>query len=103
MISQVECRQTLQNFSSLPCFVVVFWGGGVSVAQLLPCVFFFFFFFWGGGGGVLSLFCFVWCFLVDKINVRSCVSPTATTRQTPVIVALCSSNDAVLNYDLNEI
>ena len=33
----------------------------------------------------LSLFCFVWCFLVDKINVRSCVSPTATTRQTPVI------------------
>ena len=35
----------------------------------------------------LYLFCFVWCFLVDKINVnvRSCVSPTATTRQTPVV------------------
>ena len=31
-----------------------------------------------------SLFCFVWCYLVGKINVRSCVSPTATTRQTPV-------------------
>ena len=31
-----------------------------------------------------SLFCFVWCFLVDKINVRSCVSPPPTTRQTPV-------------------
>ena len=28
------------------------------------------------------LFCLV--FLVNKINVRSCVSPTATTRQTPV-------------------
>ena len=28
------------------------------------------------------LFCSV--FLVDKINVRSCVSPPATTRQTPV-------------------
>ena len=24
-------------------------------------------------------------FLVDKINVISCVSPTATTRQTPVV------------------
>ena len=31
------------------------------------------------------LFCFVWCFLVDKINVRSCVRPIATTRQTPVV------------------
>ena len=37
--------------------------------------------------------CFVFClffvlfgvFIVDKINVRSCVSPTATTRQTPVV------------------
>ena len=31
------------------------------------------------------LFCFVWCFLVDKINVRPCISPTSTTRQTPVV------------------
>ena len=30
------------------------------------------------------LFCFVCCFLVNKIKVRSCVSPTTTTRQTPV-------------------
>ena len=30
-------------------------------------------------------FCFLWCFLVDKVNVRSCVSLTATTRQTPVV------------------
>ena len=29
------------------------------------------------------LFCFVWWFVVDKIDVRSCVSPTAT-RQTLV-------------------
>ena len=35
-------------------------------------------------GFLFSLFCFVWCFLVDKINFRSCVSPTATTRQRPV-------------------
>ena len=32
----------------------------------------------------VSFFCFVWCFLVDKINVKSCVSPSAMTRQTSV-------------------
>ena len=36
--------------------------------------------------GFFKVLCFVLfgCFLVDMINVRSCVSPNATTRQTPV-------------------
>ena len=45
-------------------------------------------------GFFVCLFCFVWCcFVVDKINVRSCVSPTATTRQTPVSVCFFLQGD----------
>ena len=33
---------------------------------------------------IYFLFCFACCFLVDEINVRACVSPIASTWQTPV-------------------
>ena len=42
------------------------------------------------------LFCFLLCFLVDKINVRPCVRPTATTNQTPVMVTSCSHEATIL-------
>ena len=49
----------------------------------------------------VCLFCFVWCFLVDKINVRSCVSTTATTGQT-LVSGQCFATIHILFYLLGK-